>query len=327
MLIVLAHCFGESKARYFFELLIVNTVSASTSLFVFISGYFLHRVFYSRNIEYKSFLAKKFVLVGIPYLLMSTIFMFLYWVVTGGVPTHYLLETFSTSQVIVINFFTGRHLTAYWYIPFALIVFSLTPLFYSFIKLKRNYQMLIVIIWFLCSAILFGRPSHTINPFHSLLYFTPFYMLGMMYSVYESSTITMLQRYRFFLGIMWLLSLLGMTLLGHVGNHAKLNPFTFEGVDLLVFQKIILIFFIISFLSYYAKSKIRILSFIADNSFPVFFIHSWVLAICSFAGITSYVVSIERVAIFFVFIFCMSLFIAVLTRKVLGQYSRFLVGR
>ncbi|MDG1771864.1 MAG: acyltransferase [Oceanicoccus sp.] len=324
LLIVFAHCYYGWDRNLSYEKLISNAIDGGTILFVFISGFFLHRVFYRRGIVYKDFIRKKFVAVGVPFIVMSFLYMFLFWVVTGNVPTHHTFEEYSMSEVVLLNFLTGRHLAAYWYIPFILIIFLLTPIFYSFIKLKPSYQIWITSILLVCASF-FWRPIYGINPIHSVLYFAPFYFLGIIYSLNETKFIYFLTKYKVVLFFLWLLSLLLMLNFGQIGNANKINPFSYEGVDLMVLQKSIMIFLIIALMYNYANQRISFLSLIADYSFPVFFIHGWVILLSnSLFDIESH--NFIEVSLNFGCVFFVSLLLGVVARRVLGRNSRYFVG-
>lgn len=335
-IIVLGHCYFGWTKDYFFDRFFANAITGGSALFVFISGFFLHRVFFRRKVEYKTFLKKKIIAVGVPYLILSSLFLTLFWFVEGRLPTRSLKERlptgfsfddFSTIELLFINILTGRHIVAYWYIPFVLALFAMTPIFYSFIRLKFWQQFSITAILFFLAAFLFWRPTAGLNPLHSVLYFTPFYLLGIIYSLKEDLVIQTVFKQKLLLFILLLLSLYVMTDLGQSGNNTKLNPFIYTGIDFMVFQKIILIILILALLKDYLSQRVSILSFVADNSFPVFFIHGWIIALLGFMGFDELVPNnLAGVLVAFLFVFSMSLLCAALTKKILRGYSRFIIG-
>ena len=72
--IVAGHFFsiGNVKTSGLFEQAIQNIIYGGTTLFVFISGFLLHHVFYT-NFCYKLFFKKKVKVIVLPYLVFSLI--------------------------------------------------------------------------------------------------------------------------------------------------------------------------------------------------------------------------------------------------------------
>lgn len=325
LLIVLGHCYTGWERNSYSEVFISNAITGGTALFVFISGFFLHYIFYKRKMDYLPFIKKKFISVGVPYFILSSLYMLLYFSLKGDVPTNEHLEGFSTSEVIFINFLTGRTLIAYWYIPLALILFSLTPLFYSFVRASFKFQIYLTLLLFALSSIFFWRPIDGLNPVHSVLYFAPFYLLGIIFSINHSMMINVIQKYKLLFLFVWLISLALMNYVEQIGNNNKSNPFSYEGVDLMVVQKISLIFLLVLLCYKYFNSKIKILSFIANNSFPVFFIHGWVLSGVWFL-FDFKAANFAQVFAYFLIVISISLLLSVIAKKIFGIKSKFLIG-
>ena len=324
-IIVLGHCYmGWDKAHYY-EKVISNSITGGTTLFVFISGFFLHHIFYRRNIGYVDFIIKKFVAVGLPYLFLSSFFMILYFFVKHDVPTHSSLEGSPIWEVVMTNFVTGRTLTAYWYIPFALLIFALTPIFYSFIKTKVEIQIILTASLFILSSTVFWRPIAGMNPFHSMLYFTPFYLLGIIFSLNFLRIIDILIKYKALLFLIWVGCLVVMNSLAQVGNLSKDLSMSFEGIDLMVIQKIILIFLLIAVLYDSFDYKIKLLDFLAKNSFPVFFIHGCVIALVNII-FEFKADNFFEVFVVFLLVMGVSLIVSVTVKAVLKEKSKIVIG-
>ncbi len=324
-IIVLGHCYTGWDIANYYEKVIANSITGGTALFVFISGFFLHHIFYRRNIGYVDFIIKKFVAVGLPYLVLSSSYMILYFFVKHDVPTHSSLEGSPIWEVVITNFVTGRTLVAYWYIPFAHLIFALTPFFYSFIKSKVETQIILTVTLFILSSTVFWRPIDGMNPIHSVLYFTPFYLLGIIFSLNFLRFIDIIIKYKALLFLMWVGCLFVMNSLAQVGNLSKGLSMSFEGIDLMVMQKIILIFLLIAVLYESLNYKIKILDFIAKNSFPIFFIHGWVLALGNFV----FEFKVDNFfEVFVVFLLVMGVFlvVSVTVKAVLNEKSKFVIG-
>lgn len=325
LLIVWGHCYSGWDKTEYYEKLISNAITGGTALFVFISGFFLHHIFYKRHTGYVEFLIKKIISVGVPYFLLSSLYMILYLNVSGSVPTHFSLQGLPMWEVVMINFATGRTLTAYWYIPFVLLLFALTPFFYAFITTNSKNQAFLTVVLFILSSAVFWRPVADINPFHSILYFTPFYLLGIMFSLNQMKIISVLKNYKLLLWVFWGGCLLAMTYLGQVGNLRKDFSLSFDGLDLMVMQKIALIFLIITVLHEFFNYKIEFLDFVARNSFPVFFIHPWVTSIIGYV-FDFKADNFMEVSVVFLVVVSISLAVSVGVKGILKSKSKFLIG-
>lgn len=74
VLIVIGHCYGLSGWTFasYPERVLANILTGGTVLFVFISGFLFHQVFYP-GFDFRWFLTKKLRRVATPYLLWSTL--------------------------------------------------------------------------------------------------------------------------------------------------------------------------------------------------------------------------------------------------------------
>jgi len=64
------------------EKVFANIITGGTSLFVFISGFFFHHIFY-KNFEYIIFMKKKIENVLVPYIVLSTLAFFIIVIYLG----------------------------------------------------------------------------------------------------------------------------------------------------------------------------------------------------------------------------------------------------
>ncbi|WP_176293600.1 acyltransferase family protein [Vibrio natriegens] len=289
IIIVAGHLYGSGfSGGDVFSSVIRNIVSGGTALFVFISGFMFHYVFFKRY-EYKKFMVNKIKNVGVPYFLLSSLaiaFLFIlskefFSPISETTSDMYISGIIfkpddSTIETILKYYITGNALTAYWYIPFALLLFATSPIHVKFINFKLKTQVLMIIVLSLL-AIIIHRPVNSINPLHSLVYYTPVYLIGILFSMYSfevknhlSNKITPLITFVVLFSFLEYLS-------GHQGNYHK-PFFEYAGLDLQYIQKIFLIFSIyILFEKYNIQSKT--LDIISNTSFAIFFIHPWLIFI------------------------------------------------
>ncbi|MGX9996645.1 acyltransferase family protein [Vibrio sp. JZG120] len=320
-----------------------NVITGGTALFVFISGFMFHYVFFSRY-EYKKFISTKIKNVGIPYFLLSSLIIGLYYISSKG----YFMPIDETTSNMYINgilfkpddsniltafkyYITGGSLTAYWYIPFVLLLFATAPLHIKFIKLRLKHQVSIVIILSLL-AIFIHRPVNSINPIHSLIYYTPVYLVGILFSIYSSEVKKYLNNK---IGIL-IFCVVSLSLLdyisGHQGNYQK-PFFEYAGVDLQYIQKMFLIFLVYILLEKY-NFESKTLDIISNTSFAIFFIHPWLRVILwniySLLGIDPILESNNLALYFFsvTLVLLLSVFTALVIKRIFkgSKHTRYVMG-
>jgi peptidoglycan/LPS O-acetylase OafA/YrhL len=314
-----------------FPLLLENLLRGGTGLFVFISGFFFHRVFMPR-FSYIPFVKRKAQLILIPFMVISFIglsFRFVGWLWDGNSWDTALLYCWYTVR-------NGFVLYPHWYIPFIMLTFLMSPLHILFAHQEKIIQLTFIVV-FSVIAIFMHRPASNTNFLQSLIYFTPFYLLGILFSLYATE---LLQWRR------WLL-LLGLTMVAlsaylqsyvfiHVGNYHT-NAFTYAGVDL---QFIQVLFGCVAFLELCRFIQpgwlANHLSFLAELSFPIFFIHPlFSMAIenilqlpitAPWTMMRSPVVALTSTAFIFIVQFYGSIAVIMLVKHWLGDRARWVVG-
>lgn len=324
-----------------------NIITGGTALFVFISGFMFHYVFYKRY-EYKKFMINKVRNVGVPYFLLSSLIIGMLFVKSvwyfepaellssaqyaSLYPDGVIFSPGDSNILTILKFYiSGRFLTAYWYIPFVLLLFATAPMHFKFVNFKLSNQVLIISLLSVI-AIFIHRPIANTNPLHSLVYYTPMYLIGILVSIHADSVKKFLNnKIPVLLCFVLVMSFIEYSL-GHDGNYHK-PFFEYAGVDLQYLQKIGLIFlFYILFERYTFESKL--LDTISNTSFAIFFIHPWILMIIYKINDKYNLVPIEKtdnVALYLVSLVCvvtLSVSIALLTKKVFSdsKNTRYLIG-
>ncbi|MCK5665234.1 MAG: acyltransferase family protein, partial [Thiotrichaceae bacterium] len=144
LFIVAGHSHGPWTIDSFGEKVLANLITGGTTLFVFISGFFFHYVFYEK-FHYRAFLKKKAKYVFVPYVLLSVIGIVYYLISVDPLPYSNNLgidkldSLIKYIEMVVIYLWTGRIAVTYWFIPFILIIFTLSPFFIQYIKLSAAY--------------------------------------------------------------------------------------------------------------------------------------------------------------------------------------------
>lgn len=332
ILIVMGHSIHAAGAHLEVETLpsksLLNIMYGGTSLFVFISGFLFHHVFY-RKYQYKNFLVKKIINVMVPYLLLS--FGPVYFMVIGigshepyfipaksGIIHEYILPAAK-------YYISGTSLTGYWYIPFIMVIFALSPFHVKYITLSLRLQLLIIGILSVVS-ILIHRPVSNINVLQSVIYFTPVYLIGITASANKDTIYEYLKGRELYLLVVVVSLAILQAKSDHIGSYHK-RPFDYGGVDLMYCQKIAMCFFMMVWLYRFESYNNKIVHSIAAMSFCVYFIHPFILWFYikwgfDFSNINPVIVTV----LLTITIFIISITIGKLVRAICPKYSRFIIG-
>jgi peptidoglycan/LPS O-acetylase OafA/YrhL len=325
-LIVLSHSIYLPQQG--FPQLLENLLRGGTGLFVFISGVFFHRVFYPR-FAYWPFIAKKFQRVFVPFLVISLVGLSLRalgWWQDGNELAQILLNCWYTLR-------NGFVLYPHWYIPFIMLTFLCSPLHLAYIRLPAVGQIGILLALCLVSLFL-HRPDGNINQLQSLIYFTPYYLLGIVYSQHlswlrlHSRVVAWLS-----LALVMMALLLQTYVYPHAGNYHKL-AFDFAGVDLQFVQVLGLCALL---LAVCRRIKFVVLQqhlrLLAELSFPIFFVHPLLtmgienlLEMASVNWSQPLVASLLGTLVIFVLQLYGSLVLVLWLRRRLGARGQWLVG-
>ena len=328
-LIVLGH--SIVFAQPLFPALLENLLRGGTGLFVFISGFFFHRIFYPR-FDYAQFIAKKAAALLIPFAAVSLFALslrMLGWWQEGVSWEDNLLYAWYTLR-------NGYVLYPHWYIPFIFLTFLCSPLHLLYIHATSAQQISLLIIFSLI-ALCMHRPESNSNFLQSLIYFTPFYLLGILFSQYRIQ----LQQWHWPLLIISLCVIAITAILQtyvwvHLGNYHK-AAFRFDGLDLQFLQTLAGCIFTFALCSHIHWQWLqRHLSWLAELSFPIFFIHPLLtIALENIAtidlikhwfSVTDATTSLIVFFVVFLIQFYGSAVIAQFIRAALNKHSKYLMG-
>lgn len=283
ILVVFSHCynlgvcvFGQNDniVASIFRMLI----SGSSSFFVFISG-FLFLAIYKTNRDYRKFIFKKIKFVYLPFLIFITLdLVYLIFRVILSFVTHNSKFSYYWDRIFKYDYystyFNGNSFITFgilWYIPFIMFVYLLSPIFLLYSRSKFNIKISILLFSFLISFMIFrSSAADTLLIFKNLIYFLPFYLLGIVFYQFEENIY--LNVNSFHLVVLFLVSLtLGLITF-------TLPSIFIEKYDLMMVQKIL---FCILFFVFFKKIKneSKILETLANYSFGVFFVHPLILLV------------------------------------------------
>lgn len=331
--IVFGHSFDVSGLALdgYWDVFLRNLLSGGTILFVFISGFLFEGIFLREFTFSKFYLSRACKLVW-PYLLLSIIPICLYIYVSNPISDGYFLPK---SEGVISQFIvpflkyevTGRFMTAYWYIPFALLLFLLSPLVVYI--LKKDLKFKVSLILALSSLSIFiHRPVDNINHLHSVVFFFPVYLTGAVVSQYRESLLSAFKGNRFWL--LLLLSIIFTLIQSYYGNLGSYHKpfFEFKSIDFMYIQKVLLSFFLFFLLEKYSISNL-FFNNLASTSFAVFFIHPYLIFIFRNLKLPTPNAVLFQWVYFIVLSFTflvVSMLIALIAKKLLNDKSKYIIG-
>lgn len=320
----------------FYEKLFINLVYGGSVLFVFISGFLFHHVFY-HNFDYGTFMSKKVKNVLTPYLILSSApiiyFVFYKGAGTGRYYDYIFLEKegiyYECIRPLIMYLWSGYQMTAYWYIPFIMLIFILSPLFILYIQMRPIIRICLFTFMFAVSVIV-HRPIGNLNPLQSVLYFAPVYAFGILCSIHREIIYEHLKgKEVFLLMIIILVASLQILLFNHYGNFHK-SMFVIGFPDMMIFQKLIMCIFFMVYLKRFENMNFPILKSLASMSFAIYFLHPFVLYIVFLLFESFTKIKLLPIAILWLMIFFAVLLVCILSAKVVKavfrSYSRQFIG-
>jgi surface polysaccharide O-acyltransferase-like enzyme len=333
LVIVAGHCLdlADIKDEAVAEQFIRNLMSGGSALFVFISGFMFHHVFFE-NFNYRRFVSNKARNVLLPYLLLSAL-PIVYFVLSRK--THFDGFFLPTGDGVIAEYvvpylkylWTGVFFIPYWYIACIILIFLLSPLQVAFIRLGPRLRLTIILLALVAAAFL-HRPVDNLSQLQSVGYFLPVYLLGIQCSMHKDWVYKTFAGRELILLALVLAPLIWQTLvLGHVGTYNK-APFTFGGFDWVLVQKVFLCLFLMVLLHRFEDRSWKLLGLLASSSFAIYFLHAWVLAVAydikdgRETGAPAFLVWPVATAL----VTALSIGAALVARRILGKRSRMVVG-
>lgn len=332
-LIVAGHFLGQlgPQGNSFIEKILVNLIQGGTALFVFISGFLFHHIFYEK-FKYKKFLISKFKNVLIPYIILGSLAVVIQVISFNDKYNGFFLPTselwFYKYIVPTIKYYlTGGFLAAYWYVPFILVTFLLSPLHIRFISCNSRIRFLVIFLFALI-AITIHRPIGNLSVPQSVLYYTPLYLFGIVASIHREE---IYDRFHGKEGYLLLLCVFISSLQvfnGDVGNYHK-SMWSVSGLDFMFIQKNVLCLFFMVLLHRFEHVNNKWLNLTANTSFAIFFLHPYILTLFEKSHLqlfeNTYFIWVGYLTLVCaVIIICILL--ALMVKKIFKKNSRYLIG-
>ena len=231
---------------------------------------------------------------------------------------------------IFSHFLTGNKLIGGWYIPFIMLIFFLSPIFILFERLNLYTQIVLIILSLACSLLIHaGKQGDNMFLIQNLIYYSPFFLIGISVANHEEKTLKLLNSILPYLIIMFFVILYIQYKANVIGNYRK-SIFSFQGIDIMLLNKVILNFILFTVLNKIKNIEFRLLKVIGSYSFGIFFIHGFFIMGLKTLKQSNYI-DLEYMgwsffAISIILITASSIMSINLTIRFLGKRSRYLIG-
>lgn len=330
LLVVSSHCYDIAWRSHIgvpspYDFLI-NIISGATALFLFISGFFFHRVF-SRRFDFVSFLKSRAKRLLLPYLTVTICLILLAMLL--GKELRLLKHLPDLWVIFPTAILLGSAGPAMWYVPFIFVIFLMSPLFLAFCRTDSRYQIAILVVG-LAIGFFVNRSMFNMNKIQNVAYFSFYYMFDMYYSVRYKELYSYFSRITIITaaGLAVIILAISQQYIGLIDNPAG-QWFEWTGFNFLYFQKIAQIIFLCGFLGRYADRNLPVISLIATWSFGLFFLHQIALLLLwpvAKHWDISLGVKYADLTLWSALVIGLSVMLVWLGTKLLGKHSRYLIG-
>ena len=288
---------------------------ASTIYFLFISGFlFIHL---SNKFDIKRYYRSKALFVLLPYTLLSTaIFLVKHGKTLGSEGTFTLLRELG------LMLLTGTAVGPYWYIPFVVLTFLVSPLLLALPRRALRWLCLVA-----CPLPLLGTRTDSVT-LPLFVYFFPVYLLGCLAATNYGAFTEFVRSKRWpLLGT----AALSTILLATLNSEPHFVGWVNVSESLFYIQKISICFLVLEALRRWESWDARLLGSIATYSFAIYFTHPFIAFAERELDILSWLPNIEwlvlgsSVALVPVLL-GLNLLLCAGAKRILGQRSRYLIG-
>ncbi|MBW3498589.1 acyltransferase [Janthinobacterium sp. NKUCC08_JDC] len=296
------------------------TLTDATTWFVFISGY-LFCYLEVNKFNYMDYLLKKAKYVILPYFFFAFIALSLKLYVSQNVlfdltPLNYVLWSLLVGWAIVFPL---------WFIPMIVIFFLMTPVFNVLSKTKSLY---VVTFFALLFSAFSSRPINNSNAILAFLHFLGFYLFGVL-AASNASVLDNLSKSvkTIIITVSFFVFFISASL---YFKQPKFPPDFFSGLGLpnyISIGKLALLVAIFFLFERFMNRENKILGYFAKISFGLFFVHGFV--IYAFSKLMARNVFFSEAGKIFLevgVVFCVSIAVVLIMKKVLKKRSRYVVG-
>ena len=314
--IVMTHwldIFGSSELSCLF-------FKSSTIYFLFISGYLCQYIYDRKHLGWFDYYQKKVVNVVAPFLICSVATVLAVLII--GVNRQAVIGANGLLLADLVRLVaTGHAQMPYWYIPFVMVLFLISPLL---CRISTPGVVAAFVGTFLM-AIVFPSRSYDgfviafPSTFYLYTYFSCYYVLGFVYCRCKSSIDTFLKNY------WWVF--VGVAVITILGGYIRRLQLV-DGALRMSIVRVCTMAVVIPLLNKIANRRIALLNLLAKYSFTIFFIHAFFLADAVKLGgfFPRCVPALAANLILLIGYFVAILVMAVLLKVAFGKNSRMFIG-
>ena len=274
ILVVFSHCYlvGNSSFGYnlnVLSLLFKTICSGASAFFVFISGYLFVKQYKSSS-SLKGFLIRKLRYVFSPFLFFSSfdLLYILFRFILSNLNNSALCQFYHDALIsydFISCYLVGHSyatLGILWYIPFIMLVYSLSPVFLFYSKIRFKWKIRLFLFSILVSLLLFRNSSREVHSvFHNVLYFTPFYFVGILSYQYRNVVLKKCHGNKVLLLILFSLFFSFMNIF--------LRDSISTMIDFLLLQKLSLCLVFLNVFNRMQRNTFSIINLLATNSYGI----------------------------------------------------------
>ncbi len=289
----------------------------STIYFLFISGFLFH--YLSHRFEIRNYYLSKFKNVVLPYIFISVFLIFAEDFT--GVRANINLKDYL--HIIPGKLIRGTASFQFWYIPFIIIVFLLSPLF---LKIRKENFIKYVPLLFVLPIL--GTRTQVYITFWQFVYFLPVYLFGMYTSIHFD--VVMDRARKWFWPLVSIAAVTSVILL--FVDHEKTYLSLFNPRESLVYiQKMSLTFIILHLMREVKSDRWPVIGIIADCSFALYFTHAIFDRHLKrlYYAVDDFVPGFLQIPASVLYVFLLiavNVLFCLAVKKVFGRRSRYLIG-
>ncbi|WP_339709594.1 acyltransferase [uncultured Kriegella sp.] len=289
----------------------------STIYFIIISGFLFHHLKFKFTIP-KYYISKIKNVVS-PYVFFSVLILAL-TTFLGSVVNSSILDFLASIPNVLIH---GTALGPFWYIPFIIPIFVVSPLL-----LKIPEKTFIKIAPFLFLLPLLGTRTGTTLSFGLYLYLFPIYLMGFYLSMNYSLIMSKVSQYRTQLGIIAVLAII-TTFYFRMESIDDINRNLYQSV--LYIKNISISMVVLSIMKKNEDKRSRLLNSLANYSFALFFLHDFInykviVVSRKISSLIDYNYTFIWSLIWAIFVIALTWLLCIIGKKITGKYSRPLMG-
>lgn len=300
-----------------------GVVNGGTAYFVFISGFLFYALFYKRGFEYRSFMIGKVKKVFCPYVLITGLFL-VYRLVRGH-------GSLSDPGFVWGTLLWG----SFWYMPFVMLLFAVSPLFIAFIEAGPRVRWGVLLATLVFSMAL-GR--HNLSPVLNVLFWSSTYLAGIQTALYyeEFKSARPLFHECLFWGTVLFLGFCAYTGYHYFEGHGNFDVSLTKRLELMTLGKIMIPLCCLRLFLAVGKGAGHPVRFVwellAKYSFSIFFLHNLIIFWYEQHPHKAFFHSfnrwgIEGTAVLATIVTCiLCIAVAALVKKLTGRYSRMIIG-